>query len=274
MDLSLIFDWAIQGLKKISGSTILSVISISIAVSVFRFNKKMGYSKLSISPIIYLHNENPEYSLLNFKYHLWLFTWTGGFRGLPVDISEKNFFDLEDGKIISDARFNPKLLTVKIKNKGELAATNIKIILLFKAYGSKIKYDKNEKDIFNWKSSKRKIFSKKKIIIKVPYMGADEEKEFTIVDLREQFRESELILCKIKANGHTYFKEKLLSKLFNRVVINHHTHPFLSNGVDGIDIGDLLGLSYKDEKWIDPYKSNRIEELIWRLRNWYAEWRK
>lgn len=270
MDLSTVIDWSIQGFKKLSGSTILSIISIFIAVSVFRFNKKMGYSKLSVLPMVYRQDQTPELSSLDFTYHLWRLTWIGELRGLPVDIVERRLSEAENG-IFPDPRFTSKLLTIKLKNKGELASTNIKIVLIFKAYGSKIKYVKNEKDNLNWKSSRRKVFSKQKIVVKVPYMGADDEKEFAIVDLREQFRESELILCKIKANGHNYFKEKFLSKMFNRVIINHNVHPYLGGASDGSDINQLLGLAHEEEKWVDPHKRDWMGEIIWRLRNLYAE---
>lgn len=276
MDFSTVIDWAIQEFKKLSGSTILSVISIFIAVSVFRFNKKMGYSKLSVLPIVYPGNQEPESSSLDFTYHLWHMSRSLNLRGLPIDISEKEFYEIENGKIISDKRFMPKLLTIKLKNKGELASTNVKIVLIFKSYGSKIKYAKKEsgKDKSHWKFHQRKVFSKQKIIVKVPYMGADDEKEFTIVYLREQFRESELILCKIKANGHNYFKEKLLSKIFNRVVINHHVHPYLSDSSCREDVDDLLGLDYEEGRWIDPHKRHWIGDMIWGLRKLFAEWLK
>lgn len=276
MDLSTVIDWAIQGLKKLSGSTILSIISIFIAVSVFRFNKKMGYSKLSVLPMVYKRNQIPAVSSLDFTYHLWKLTYAQESRGLPVDMVERKTLEADKYKdmVFSHNRFVNELLTIKLKNKGELASTNIKIVLVFKAYGSKIKYVKNEKDILNWKSSRRKVFSKRKIVINVPYIGADDEKEFVIIDLREQFRESELILCRVKANGHNYFREKLLSKIFNRVVINHNVHPYLRESGDGSDLNVLLGLAYKEEKWIDPYKRYWIGEMISCLRNLYAEWRK
>ncbi|WP_214800216.1 hypothetical protein [Exiguobacterium sp. s100] len=274
MDLSLIIDWVIQELKKLSGSTILSVISIFIAFNVFRFNKKMGHSKLSVSPSLKLYDVNskeqsadPTYELAKYN---WI--WYDPVVGLPIRLLERIDRDL-DRNVPFDNRFIPQTLCVKLKNKGELASANIKITLLFKAYGTKIQYSRNSTDEFDYSSLKRKLFSQKKVVIKVPYMGADDEKEFQIVDLKGQFREAELILCSIKANGHTYFREKRLAKFFNRVVISHYFHPYLEGESDMADINALIGLGqgYTNTKWEDPYK--RIGGLKW-LRKLYVGWRK
>ncbi|KQS21317.1 hypothetical protein ASF99_15070 [Exiguobacterium sp. Leaf187] len=279
MDLSLVIDWVIDHFKKLSAttilsivSTILSIISTFIARTVFQFTKKMSYSKLSVSPMTYTYDQSPDLSSLDSTYHLRRLTWIGKLRGLPITVLDRRTDETDRG-VLPDSRFKPQMLTVKLRNNGELASTNIKVVLVFKAYGSKIKYVKNQKDILNYKSANRKLFSKKKIVIKVPYIGADDYAEFQIADLNAQFRETELILCKIKANGHTYFKEKLLSKMFNRVVINHYTHPFLGGAADGSDINKLIGLAYEEKKWIDPYKSERIGGKLW-LRNLFVGWRK
>lgn len=279
MDLSLVIDWAMDHLKKLSSttilsivSTILSLISTYIAGTVFYFTKKMSYSKLSVSPMTYTYDQSPDLSSLDSTYHLRKLTWIGKLRGLPITVLDRRTDETERG-VLPDSRFKPQMLTVKLRNNGELASTNIKVVLVFKAYGSKIKYVKNQKDILNYKSANRKLFSKKKIVIKVPYIGADDYAEFQIADLNAQFRETELILCKIEANGHTYFKEKLLSKMLKRVVINHYTHPFLGGAADGSDINKLIGLGYEEKKWIDPYKSERIGGKLW-LRNLFVGWRK
>ena len=75
MDLSTVIDWAIQGFKKLSGSTVLSIISIFIAVSVFRFNKKMGYSKLSVTPLVSKYDNSVDLTHVDFNYELRELNW-------------------------------------------------------------------------------------------------------------------------------------------------------------------------------------------------------
>lgn len=270
MDLSTVIDWSIQGFKKLSGSTILSVISIFIAITVFRFNKKMGYSKLSVSPLCNPYDLSSDLSSIDFTYLLQKLSWIQSVKGLPTGLLNRIDRDL-DRNVPFDTRFNAQMLTVKLRNKGELASANIRITLIFKAYGTKLSYPKNRIDEANFKSAKRKLFSKKKIVIKVPYMGADDEKEFLIAELKGQFRETELILCKIRANGHTYFKERFIGKFFNRVIIHHYTHPYLGGAADSSDLNMLYGVHEPEEKWKDPYK--RIGGVQW-LQNLYVEWRK
>lgn len=251
---------------------LIASLNICFVYLVFKFNRKMGQSKLSVSPVIHQYDESLDLSSFDNTYELWRLNWIEESRGLPISIADR-IRDEDERGAPSDSRFDPQLLTVKLKNKGELASTNIKVVLLFKAYGSKITYVKNEKANFNYKSFYKELFSKKKIVIKVPYIAADDEAEFQILDLTAQFRETELILCKIKANGHTYFKEKLLSKIFNRVIIHHYTHPFLGGAADGSDINKLIGLGYEEKEWVDPYKSERIGGRKW-LRNLFVGWLK
>lgn len=243
----------------------------------------MGQSKLSVSPYIKAYDFNTNEILTDPTYdepadptyilsaYNWI--WHEPVVGLPIRLLDRIDRDL-DRNLPFDNRFKPQTLIVKLNNKGELASANIKITLLFRTYGTDIKYGENKVNEFNYISLKRKLFSQKKVVIKVPYMGADESKEFQIVDLKGQFRETELILCKIRANGHTYFKESWLSKILNkRVITNHYYHPYLEGGSSTKDIHALIGLGqgYTNTEWKDPYK--RIGGIQW-LRNWFAGWRK
>ena len=252
---------------------LIASLNICFVYLVFKFNRKMGQSKLSVSPVIYPYDQSLELSSFDSTYELWALNWVEESRGLPMSMNDRINDENERG-VPSDSRFDPQLLTVKFKNKGELASTNIKVVLLFKAYGSKINYVENGKANLNYKSFHKKLFSKKKIVIKVPYIAADDEAEFQILDLTGQFRETELILCKIKANGHTYFKEKLLAKIFNRVIIHHYTHPFLGGAADGSDINKLIGLGYEEKEWADPFKNEGIGGILSWLRNLFVGWRK
>lgn len=262
---------------------LIALLNICFVYLVFKFNRKMGQSKLSVSPYLKVYDFNsnadltddtydeaadPTYSLSNYN---WI--WYEPVVGLPIRILDRIDRDL-DRNVPFDNRFKPQTLIVKLNNKGELASANIRITLLFKTYGTKIEYGENRVDEFDYISLKRKLFSQKKVVIKVPYMGADDVKEFQIVDLKGQFRETELILCKIRANGHTYFKESWFSKLFsNRVIVNHYYHPYLEGNSSKEDLNALIGLGqgYTNTEWKDPYK--RIGGLKW-LQNLFAGWRK
>jgi len=237
----------------------LPVISIFIAVLVFRFNKRMSYSKLSVKPNQRNYDQSMELSTLDYTYDLYKLDWINPKKGLPASFLTQ--WENEANKSgYKDIRMKAQMLTVTLLNKGELASTNIKITLIFKAYGSKIIYSENPEGDFSIQSSKRKKFTSKKIVIKVPYMGAGEEREFVIVDLRGQFREAELILTNIRANGHSYFRESFPQKLSskNRVVINKYIHPYLSGASDSDDQNMMLGIHNPDGEWEDPYKEDQL----------------
>lgn len=277
MDISTFIDWSIQVLKKLSGSTILSIISIFIAFSVFRFNKKMGYSKLSVTPLVSKYDNSIDLTHVDFNYELHELNWIRPVKGLPEPMMSRIERDSNQGKLF-DERFTNQMLIIKLMNKGEIASTDIRISLVFKGYGSKIIYKKDKIDELDFEVGKRKTFASLKIPIRLSYMGAGEEKLFYITDLKGQFREAELILCKIQANGHTYFKQKLLQRFFNRVVINHYFHPYLGGAADSSDLYALVGINNDgdSEDWEDPYKKNKWYKkgvLKW-LQNLYAEWRK
>jgi len=274
MDLSFIYDWVIQTLKGLSGSTILSLVSISIAFSVFRFNKKMGYSKLSVTPLLSKYDNSIDLTHVDFNYELRELNWIKSTKGLPEPMLSRVVRESDNGKLFDD-RFTPQMLLIKLMNKGEIASTDIKVTLVFKGYGSKIIYKKDSIDEFDFEVGKRKTFTSLKIPIKLSYMGAGEEKYYYIADLKGQFREAELILCKIQANGHTYFKQKLSQRFFNRVVINHYFHPYLSSAADPSDIYALVGINNHSEDWESPYPKKKWYEgvLKW-LQNLYVGWRK
>lgn len=237
----------------------LPVISIIIAVLVFRFNKRMSYSKLTIKPNQRNYDQSLDLSTLDYTYDLYKLDWINPKKGLPASFLTQ--WENEAKKSgYTDIRINSQMLTVTLLNKGELASTNIKITLVFKAYGSNIIYSKNTEGDYNVESSKRKKFTSKKIVIKVPYMGAGEEREFVIAELRGQFRETELILSSICANGHSYFRESYRQKIFakSRVVINKYSHPYLSGASDSDDQNMMLGIHNPDGKWEDPYKDERL----------------
>lgn len=87
-------------------------------------------------------------------------------------------------------------------------------------------------------------------------MGADEERLYDLFELYGQFRETELILLKIKANGHVYFQEKIRSYIFNPTIINYYKHPKLDRLGDSSDAKGVYG---HREMWEEVKTIERLE---------------
>lgn len=232
----------------------------------------MSQSKLSLTPTLQFESLILDRNTLDRTYELSSLSWISPVKGLPTR-------DL----IPPDSRFKNQILYVTLNNKGELASSNAEITLIFKGYGSKIYEDVNDElveanrlslfsKIKSTPLNKRKLFVEKKFTVDVPYMGAGEQRRYEIASLKGQFRESELILVKIKANGHTYFKQNWFLRFFNPVVINHYKHPYMGGAGDSDDLRKLFGTYNPDKKFDHPYASKN-GGLEW-LRKLYAEWQK
>lgn len=143
-----------------------------------------------------------------------------------------------------------KVQIVNIKNKGDLPSTNIKVELLFTTFGTVNFYPKDT--ITNLLP--REIFSQHKISIKIPYIGADEEMRFQICKLHGQFRETELHLVKLRANGFTYIKPNILRSFLlkedSKILLKHYKCLILSNltTFSEFDLKVLYGLPIKDKE--------------------------
>lgn len=199
----------------------LAGLNLYLVFTVFRFTKKMSQSKLSISPNLIRKFTPPANVVDNYQKRDQEF-----FK--VFDLKE---FDGEGFPYISE-RTKPEVLYLKVNNRGDLPSTNIKIELNLKIYKTKIKYDKRYPDRLDILSQSKKRHSNKKFIVTIPYMGADEERLYDLCEIYGQFREVELVLIKIKANGHTYFKEKVLNYLLSPTIIFHYKHPDFENAKD------------------------------------------
>lgn len=240
----------------------------------------MGQSKLSVDSstkadfgilnfdIRSLENyEENDGEFFDYDYNLDHLSWFDSVKGLP-----------KADEVTTDPRLSPKSMIITLNNKGELASTNIKVTILFKGYGSERVMPNSLQEFFlKFKNNmdgpiiKRKLFHSEKVVVKIPYMGAGTTKDFSIAILIGQFREAELVLRKIEANGHTYFK----SKFFNSVVINHYEHPFLRDfrSTDK-EIVKVLGFHNPDKKLkFKVLQSYNKEGLAW-LRSLFVGWLK
>lgn len=195
----------------------------------------MSQSKLSVSPSLkshflekpsWLNNKSQEELEEEIKKHR---EWQDNLdttyyvKGLEIDDLPNRIglptLNAHDGSFTDEPI---KTLSVIIKNTGDLPSTNVRVNLLLRTYGTKNFYPKNviPKDLIE-----REVFSKHEVSISIPYMGPDDEREFTILHLHGQFREAELVLLKIRSNGFTYIKDNLLKKLFYsdaEIILSHY----------------------------------------------------
>ncbi len=212
----------------------LALFNLILVFIVFRFTRKMSQSKLSISPEsrnLFLAeddfeklNEEVE-NKIRIPHYAKHFEFEG--EGFPIPI-----FDLV---------YNPQMISIRVKNRGDLPSTNINIVLKLKIYKSKITYDNQELEFLDVIDAKRELQITEKYHIKIPYMGADEERVYELFDVHGQIREAELILEKIKANGHTYYKQGLITRWFRPTIINHYEHPYINHLGDNNDYMKLIG---------------------------------
>ncbi|MCT4776349.1 MULTISPECIES: hypothetical protein [Exiguobacterium] len=186
----------------------LAFFNLILVFIVFRFTQKMSQSKLSLSPEVDLNNDEIKYKDANLDF-------------------ETAFEYREDGFPVrkSPLRFNQENLYIRVKNRGELPSTKVKIQMKLKIYKTIITASLISKEGRKFLTGERKLHEIQNIDITIDYMGADEERLYSIVSLYGQVREVELVLTKIRSNGHTYFK----GKSYNPTIIYHYTYPYLKN---------------------------------------------
>lgn len=227
----------------------LAALNLILVFIVFRFTRKMSQSKLSVSPETAYSTRIRLDEMMN--HH-------------PDLKHDKEYFKeiqfKEEGFPLTNQQSLSETLFLRVKNRGDLPSTNIKIQLSFKIYKTKIKYDKRDSNDLNIRSQNRKKHKTIIYNINIPYMGADEERLYDLFELHGQFRETELILLKIKANGHVYFREKIMSYLFNPTIINHYKHPLLDSLGD-LDDGKMF-LGHK-QMWENLRETERLEAEEW-----------
>lgn len=216
-------------------SAVVALTNLFFVGAVFKFNRRMSQSKLSLFPLVInkkpipMSKSLPEQerikadkdhnqliSNLRTTYFLKEYSNIKSHPGLPVMESPINFFEQE------------YILGVKLKNNGDLPSTNVHVKLLFKMYGSKNVYPKDSIGIDTFID--RELFADEEINIRIPYIGANEEIVYKIFEPKGQFRETELILLSIKANGFTYIKNSVFKNFFypnSTIMLNHYKHSIL-----------------------------------------------
>lgn len=244
-------------------SVIIAVTNLYIVIEVFKFNRQTSQSKLSITPslkpkLLYpisikmdpkkadeTREEHRKWvNDLDKSYHLTKVDYPPNAPGLPM-LEEKK---VEHGTVAKSIE-NLKVLSVSIKNMGDLASTNVHVKLLLKAYGTKNFYPSNmlSKELID-----RELFSKHEMNIRIPYMGANEERIFSICNLYGQFRETELSLLSIKSNGFTYIKNSILKNFFfpnSEIILNHYKMDQLNqSSITEKDMKIIYGISSSNVK--------------------------
>ena len=184
----------------------LAIINLVLVIKVFKFTQKMSHSKLSLSPEIDFRYDYQMNSEAEWKF------------GTALAYREEGF-PLED----SHTHKNLETLYIRVKNRGDLPSTKIKIRMKMKVYKTEITGSFIGSEGQEHFKHKRKLHEIRDIEIKVDYMGADEEKLYGIVSLHGQVREMELVLIEISSNGYTYFK----GEDKNPTVLHHYYYPYL-----------------------------------------------
>lgn len=247
-EMVLIMDVVVNFFDKFNPVTtfFLALFNLILVFIVFRFTQKTSQSKLSISP----QTLNVLEEIQNGRTEIqedWSFGVGFQFR--------------EEGFPLPDKFTNEETLLIKVKNRGDLPSTKIKIKLKLKVYKTKLKYDSSDTKINYFYGQRRKFHRTYKITINIPYMGADEERLFGIASLYGQIREGELILIGIRANGHNYFRESLFSKLFESTIIHHYIHPDLRSAWELEDAGASL---YGHKKIWEEFKARKKKAFnVW-----------
>lgn len=236
----------------------LALFNFVFVVLVFRFNKKMSQSKLSISVDSIKSNT------------LIVFNGIDHESGISHEkLYKRKLLFKEEGFPIPGEVKNADTIFLKVTNRGDLPSTNIKISLELRVYKTKNTYIK-EKDAETLDVSKEKreryiTGENEKININIDYMGADEERRFDLFEIHGQIRELEIILLKIKANGHTYFKNNFVRRWYSPTMISYYKHPELSM-LDNHDDPEMILGSKKmwniyiaQEKQLEEEERKRIE---------------
>ena len=250
----------IESLDKFDtfGTLFLAVINIVLVFSVFWFTRKMSQSKISVdvnsvsSTLIMFRNRKIKDSgegILHDKKVYKRLHFSG--EGFPR----------KEAQTISNTIF------LKVKNSGELPSTKIKIKLKVKVYKTKMEYKLTEENTSSILEQKRKIHSTHNFKIKIPYMGVNEEQFYDLFDYNGQFREVEIVLVKIKANNHVYFKEGIFDKIFSPAIIKNYIHPKFEERLDEESENQLYG--HKD-LWSDNAPDIKKRHLFnLNVRNWW-----
>jgi len=247
-------------------SAVIAFSNLLIVIQVFSFNRRMSQSKLSVSSSLkpYFLSTKPDTSKpnqfginseykeerlkhtewldsLDYTYHLHDFNNIPHRLGLPLH--EEKLLEFKD-------REDVKSLSISISNTGDLPSRNVRVKLLFKTYGTKNFYPKTP---LPTELVEREVFSERSITIPVAYMGANDQRTFSICDLHGQFRETELILLSIKSNGFTYVRNNLFKKFFrldSEIILNHYV----------MDKLNLLDLTEHDLRIIYGLKTTDTEK--------------
>lgn len=212
----------------------IALTNLFIVIQVFKFNRRMSQSKLSVSPSlqptflphfsVLLDPEKIDYEIT--KHKIWIAN-----LDMTYYLSELEDIPHKPGlPIIKDSMLghynsiheDMKTLSLSVKNSGDLPSTNVEVKLLLKTYGTKNFYPKEE---LNNKLIDRELFSEHVINISVSYLGANDERSFAICNLYGQFRETELILLSIKSNGFTYIKNGIFKNFLrpnSHIILNHY----------------------------------------------------
>lgn len=244
-------------------NVVLVFINVFLVIAVYRYTKKMSQSKISISPesrpsLLNVHEKKQmdkeiEKAERDINYYASFPDVKG--EGFPIDIL--------------DTPKPSQTMSIRVKNRGDMPSTNIKIALKLKIYKTENKYDDKAPDLLDIVESKRKLHIEHNYDITVPYMGADEERVYELFEITSHFREFELLLEKIEANGFEYFKQKTEGSVVNPTIVRHYIHPKLYMLGDTQDMREVYGhKALWEEGVVEKLREEHEDKVFQDIEKW------
>lgn len=199
---------------------VISFISLFFVWRNYIFNVKNSLSKVSVVPVRDPLRFEGEHNKFGFNIYKPSFSYEDGLL-LETMRSEKTKYVDEvpinkfsrEGFPVKDLHHEPVYWGIKVKNKGDLATTNI--VLKFTVV---INRSGNVYNALNDIISSEPIEdSRHTQEITIPYLGADEEKTLYFFDIRGEFPSAFLFLDELRTQDKKFISDQVL--------IDHYTHP-------------------------------------------------
>ena len=201
-----------------------SIFNLILGISVFRFNKRNSYSKVSLVPLqIETYNSSNNEIDINFRsvFEKYKKGEREGFPEISLSRKYKKY----------------KVWKVNILNRGDFASTNIKIEYSIRVKKAEIEYNKDEQgniDKTNFKDYKILDFLNYNQVINIPYLGADQEKEIHILTYDGEYPEADLIVHLLTCDQNTFIKKP--------IKIDTIVHNDFDNLEDSVHLKKMLGI--------------------------------
>lgn len=198
---------------------LISFGSLFFVIKNYMFNVRNSFSKLSVVPVKdQLEFDVKKHEFSNNIYNLdfvlkTAFSHTLRFENIEgISGKQTNKFEKE-GFPVNELRHDQLYWGIKVKNRGDLASTNI--LLEFTIVINKSRNTYNNENLII--STEQVEYARHKHAITIPYMGADEEKTYYFFDICGEFPSAQLYLDGLSTRHNKFISDQ--------VSIDHYTHP-------------------------------------------------